>query len=139
MLDGRVPEGSAGELHWVIHAWRLLDRVVFGRTHPCFYLTVWFQRERFEALLAVNTMEHAFSFHGAGGECHGSQDLGTSIGDSSLCGDEELAWCFVSWSSGIVSGGDRTGEVQSLTFQGENLRSGLNCLCLAMDLLKTLF
>ena len=35
---------------------------------PMFYLTVWFQRERFEALLAVNIMEHAFSFHGAGGE-----------------------------------------------------------------------
>ena len=33
-----------------------------------FSLTVWFQRERFEALLAVNIMEHAFSFHGAGGE-----------------------------------------------------------------------
>ena len=35
---------------------------------PMFYLTVWFQRERFEALLAVNIMEHAFSLHGAGGE-----------------------------------------------------------------------
>lgn len=33
-----------------------------------FSLTVWFQRERFEALPAVNIMEHAFSFHGAGGE-----------------------------------------------------------------------
>jgi len=33
-----------------------------------FSLTVWFQRERFEALLAVNIMEHAFSFHGVGGE-----------------------------------------------------------------------
>ena len=39
---------------------------------PMFYLTVWFQRERFEAgsggIRAVNIMEHAFSFHGAGGE-----------------------------------------------------------------------
>ena len=51
-----------------VYVWRLLDRMVFGRAHPCFTLTVWFQRERFEALLAVNIMEHAFSFHGAGGE-----------------------------------------------------------------------
>jgi hypothetical protein len=28
------------------------------------------ERERFESLLVVNTMEHAFSFHGASGKCH---------------------------------------------------------------------
>ena len=55
-------------LHWAIHAWSLPNRVGFGRAHPCISLTVWFQRERFEALLAVNFMEHAFSFHDAGGE-----------------------------------------------------------------------
>jgi hypothetical protein len=38
-----------------------------------------------------------------------------------------------------ASGGDYTGEVQSLTFQDENPKSGLNWLCLAMALLKTLF
>jgi hypothetical protein len=37
------------------------------------------------------------------------------------------------------SGGGIIGEVQSLTFQGENPRSGLNWLCLAMTLLKALF
>ena len=57
-LPWRVPEGSAGELHWAIHAWRLLDRVGFGRAHSCFTLAVWFQRERFESLLAVNIMGH---------------------------------------------------------------------------------
>jgi hypothetical protein len=46
-----------------------MDQVVLGRAQPCFYLSVWFQRERFEALLAVNTMGHAFSFHGASREC----------------------------------------------------------------------
>ena len=66
-----------------------------------FSLTVWFQSERFEALLAVNIMEHAFSFHGAGGECHVSRDLRTSNGGSNLSGDEELAWCFMTWSSGM--------------------------------------
>ena len=69
--------------------------MVFDRAYPCFYLTVWFQRERFEALLAVNIMEHAFSFHGAGRECHGRQDLKSSNGGLSLCGDEELARRFV--------------------------------------------
>jgi hypothetical protein len=46
------------------HAWRLLDRMGFGRAHPYFYLTVWFQRERCEALLAVTIMRSDFSFHG---------------------------------------------------------------------------
>jgi hypothetical protein len=38
-----------------------------------------------------------------------------------------------------ASGADSTGEVQSPTLQSENPRSGLNWLCLAMTLLKTLF
>jgi hypothetical protein len=38
-----------------------------------------------------------------------------------------------------ASGGDCTGEVHSLIFLGENRRSGLNLLCLAMPLLKALF
>jgi hypothetical protein len=42
-----------------------------------------------------------FSFHGAGGECHVSRDLRTSNGGLNLSGDEELAWCFVTWSSGM--------------------------------------
>jgi hypothetical protein len=37
------------------------------------------------------------------------------------------------------SGGGSTGEVHSLIFQGENPRSRLNWLCLAMTLLKILF
>jgi hypothetical protein len=39
----------------------------------------------------------------------------------------------------MVSGGDSTGEVQGPTLQGENPRSDLNWLCLAIVLLKTLF
>jgi hypothetical protein len=70
LLDGRVSEGSTSKHHWMTHAWRLLDWVVFVRAHPCFYLTVWFHREYFKALMAVNTMEHAFSFHDAGEQCH---------------------------------------------------------------------
>jgi hypothetical protein len=63
-LECPVPEGSTGELHWAIYAWRLLDRMEFGRAHPCFYLTIWFQSEHCEALLAVTIMGHAFSIHG---------------------------------------------------------------------------
>jgi hypothetical protein len=67
-------EDFTSKLYWVIHAWRLrlLDRVRFGYTHPYFSLTVLFQRERFEALLAGNIMEHTFSFHGDGEKYHGS-------------------------------------------------------------------
>jgi hypothetical protein len=36
-----VLEGSTGELHWVIHAWILLDRVSFGRAQPYFSPTIW--------------------------------------------------------------------------------------------------
>jgi hypothetical protein len=39
----------------------------------------------------------------------------------------------------MESGGESTGEVQGPTLEGENLRSGLNWLCLAMVLLKVLF
>jgi hypothetical protein len=52
------------------------------------------------------------------------------------------------WGIGLVtrelkerhgSGGDITGEIQSLIFQGEIPMCGLNWLCLAMSLLKALF
>jgi hypothetical protein len=41
-------------------------------------------------------------------------------------------------SSDMASGGDSIGEVQGPTLQGENPRSGLNWLCLAISLLKVL-
>jgi hypothetical protein len=49
--------------------------------------------------------------------------------------------CLVFWVSQqqYASGGDNTGEVQSLTFQDVNPKSGLNWLCLAMSLLMALF
>jgi hypothetical protein len=36
----------------------------FGHAHPYFYLSVWFQSKRREALLAVTIMSHDFLFHG---------------------------------------------------------------------------
>jgi hypothetical protein len=64
----------------------------------------------------------------ASGECHGCRVLENCIGGLSLCGKEELASWFVTCCSDMVSGGDR--EVQGLTLEGENPRSGLNWLCL---------
>jgi hypothetical protein len=58
LTEVRVPEGFVSMIHWAHHAWRLLIRKGFIRAHPCFSLTVWFQRECFEALLAVNIMGH---------------------------------------------------------------------------------
>jgi hypothetical protein len=80
-----------------------------------------------------------FSFHGASGECHRGRDLETSDGGSSLCGEEELALLIRDLEQLHVRWGDCIGELQSLTFQGENPRSGLNWFCLAMALLKALF
>jgi hypothetical protein len=42
-------------------------------------------------------------------------------------------------AAALASGGDSSGEVQSPTLPGENPRSGLNWLYLAMTLLKVLF
>jgi hypothetical protein len=47
-LNWRVSEVFANEIHWFKE---------FGRAHPS-SLVVWFQRERVEALLTVNIMEH---------------------------------------------------------------------------------
>jgi hypothetical protein len=80
-----------------------------------------------------------FSFYAAGGECHGGRHLGTNDGGSSLCGEEELALLIRDLEQRHASGGDCTGEVQSSTFQGENPRSGLSWLFLAIALLKALF
>jgi hypothetical protein len=54
-------------------------------------------------------------------------DQRTIYGDSSLC----TGTCLVFWVSQqqYVSGGDNIDEIQNLTFQDENLRSGLNWLC----------
>jgi hypothetical protein len=51
----RFSEGSVGELPWAHHALSLLDRMEFGRARLRFILTVWFPRERDEALLSVAT------------------------------------------------------------------------------------
>jgi hypothetical protein len=55
-----------------------------------FFLTVWFQRERCEALLALTIMGHAFSpmVKSSGGERCASRDVGTSNDDLTFCGDE---------------------------------------------------
>jgi hypothetical protein len=43
------------------HAWSLPDRIEFGHAQPCFFFTVWFQRERCEALQSVAIIGHGFS------------------------------------------------------------------------------
>jgi hypothetical protein len=68
--------------------------MVFGSVIPWFFLTVWFQRERCEALLDVAIIGHAFSLmvRSAGGEYHRSRDMGTINDDWTLRTDVELAW-----------------------------------------------
>ena len=82
----------------------LPDRMGFGRAQPCFFLTVWFQRERGEALQIVAAVEHVFSSIGevSHGEWHG---LRTGNGGSSPAVDEVSARCFETWSSDSGSWG----------------------------------
>jgi hypothetical protein len=64
-----------------------------GISHPCFFPDRLVSGEIGARLCYLWGM--SFSFHGEvrGGEWHGRRDLRTSNGGSSLCGDEELAWC----------------------------------------------
>jgi hypothetical protein len=55
-LECRVSEGSIDELPWAPHAWSLLDLIEFGRAHPYFILTIWFQNEQSKVLLFVAIM-----------------------------------------------------------------------------------
>jgi hypothetical protein len=72
-----------------------------------------------------------------GGKYHEGRIEGLAIGGSSLCIVEGLVF-WVSQQQ-YASGGGNIGEVQSLTFQDENSRSGLSWLCLALSLLMALF
>ena len=72
------------------------------------------------------------------GECHESRDIRTSDGGLKLCGDEN--WLGeLGIAATTVSGDDIKRDVHSLTLQGENPRSDLHWLCLAIALLKALF
>jgi hypothetical protein len=106
--------------------------VVFGRAHPCF-LTIWFRWERGEALFSVAIMGHVLrsTVKSDAENDMETEFLMTSNGGSSLRGDEEHAWCFVTHNIDIGKWGDNTGEVEIPTLQGENPRSE-NWLCLAI-------
>jgi hypothetical protein len=61
------------------------------RTH--IFLTVWFQRERCEALLSLTIMGHVLDIPWGSLKRRMSGQLGyASNGDFCLCGVEELAW-----------------------------------------------
>jgi hypothetical protein len=61
----------------------------------------------------------------AGGQWHGSRYLGTSGDDSTLRGDDELAWWFVIWSIGFESEGYNTTQ-EKFKVLPQNSRPGLN-------------
>jgi hypothetical protein len=59
-----------------------------------FFLTIWFQRERGEALLSVAILRLVLRsmLKSEVKNYIKAESLRTSSGDSSLCGDEDLAW-----------------------------------------------
>ena len=61
------------------YAYSSLDRMVFGRVHPCFIPTVWFRRKRREALSFVATRR--LSIHG---EVRGEEFMKAGFGDLSM-------------------------------------------------------
>jgi hypothetical protein len=85
------------------------------RTHV-FYLTVWFQRERFEALLAVNIMELVF-FPWCWRRRSWKSRLVEEQWWSDLGGEMELALC-----SGLHSCGMKVGATTQVKFRVLPLR-----------------
>jgi hypothetical protein len=62
---------------------------------PMFFIRLFgFRGGHCEALLDITIIWYNFSFYGesVSGECHGSRDLRTGNGGSSLYGKVELAW-----------------------------------------------
>jgi hypothetical protein len=104
----------------------------FGPVFPCFFRPY---RFRGAVWYLFPSWDTRFWFHGRvrGREWHGSQILMTSAVGSRLCIDGELAWFFGLHSSVGAC------EVWCPTFQDENPKPRLNCLCLTMILLKALF
>jgi hypothetical protein len=71
------------------------------RTHV-FFPTILFWRKWREALLSFAIRGHVLVHGEVGwGECHGSRVFRASNGGSSLCGGEELSWCFGFRRSGM--------------------------------------
>jgi hypothetical protein len=72
-----------------------------------FIITVWFQRERCEALHFVATVKYVFSSHGevSSGKWHGNRNPRTSNGGMNHSGDEESALGFVTSSGSIGKSG----------------------------------
>jgi hypothetical protein len=137
-LDGRVPEGSTDEFQWWLmpgDCWIGWYSVV--RTHT--FIWSFGFRGSASKLCWLLISWSTFSFHDVGGKWHGSRDLWSNNGGSSLGGEEELAWCFMTWSSGMRVGAIAQEKFKALPFRGESPMSGLNWLCLAMSLLKALF
>jgi hypothetical protein len=106
-----------------------------------FILTIWFRRKRHEALffvairwLLVQDEVRSEEYHEGpiGGLAMEVQVLALLRHWLGVLGFTAVVW---KWGGG----GPSTGEVQSLSFQGENPRSGLNWLYLAIVLLKALF
>ena len=119
----------------------MLDQKEFGHAHLYFLLAVWFQWERGEALLHVIIMRHVFDdTHGEVRceECQESVNMRATMVIFVLMATE-IYLRDLGLVAATVGARRQHRGVPSLILQGENPRSGLNWLCLAMTLLNELF
>jgi hypothetical protein len=107
-------------------------------THA-FIPTVWFWRERREALSFVAIRRLYVHDEVRGGEYHECWIGGLAVGGSSLCTIEGLVWRSGFRSTSLQVGATTQVKFRVFTFQVENPRSSLNWLYVAMSLLKALF
>jgi hypothetical protein len=109
-----------------------------ARIHA-FIPIVWFRTERRQALFCVDIKRLLVHGEVRSRKFHEGGIGGLAKECSSLRDVEELAWCFGIRGSGMKVRAATQVKFRVLPFQGENPRSSLNWLCLAMTLLEALF
>jgi hypothetical protein len=89
---------------------------VFVRAHTCVYLAIWFQRERFEALSAVNIIDLIF-FSWCWGRRSWKPRSVEEQWWSNLGGEVELAWSFVTSNNDLYVGATTQEKFRVLSFR----------------------
>jgi hypothetical protein len=143
---------AIANLAWSGEFWRLRRRTPMGTScldiggsdwiwlcAPCFFFWLFGFRGRIAKLCyPLLSWDTSLTFHDEvrSREWHDIQDMRTRNCEFCLCDVVELAWWFVTWrKQQHYKWDDSTWELQSLILQGENPRSSLNWLCLAIALL----
>jgi hypothetical protein len=88
----RIPEGSAGELPWAPHVWRLRHQIGFVVCNHVFFDCLLLGGSDVKLCYRLPSWDMSFSAEVRGGEWYGSRDPRTMNGSSSLCVDDKFSW-----------------------------------------------